>query len=184
MTADGRERPDVLDERARALARPVEEGAKKAGRELLVMSVGAAEVAVDVGQIREVLAPGPLARLPGDTRLGLGLRNVGGQLLVVVDLGALLSLQPAAAVEDRWVVVVEDGGAPLGVLVDRADSLVGADTVEPPSSGDERPGAGMVAGITAEGACVLEVDALFAETELLAPPDRTADRAEDQEGSR
>ena len=182
MTLEEPNEVDVLEARARALARPVDDHTTVAVQELLVMSVGPAAVAVEAGRVREVLAPDRLARVPGGEHVGLALRNVRGDVLAVVDLGTLLGVVPAASVLERWVVVVDDAAGSIGVLVDDVKGLAGAEAVGPLPTGEGNPPAGLVAGVTPEGICVLDADALFGHTTLLGARAEMEPGAADQEG--
>lgn len=171
MTAAG---PDeeavalVLQERARHLARPLDDEAPSGRRELLVASVGATRVAFDTARVGEVLPPGPLTRIPGHGHFVAGLRNVRGELLAVADLASLLDLCHDVAIEQRWVVVVEGSRGPLGVLVDKADDLVallGRDVSCSPA-GTRSAAAELVRDVTADGVFVIEPDALLAHSAL------------------
>lgn len=174
---------DVLAERARALARPLEDGTAAETRRLLVMCIGATEVAVEIERVRDVRAPDHLTRVPGGGRLGFALRNLRGELVVVVDLAAVLGLVPAVAVDQRWVVVVDAPDGPLGMLVDRADSLVAADpaAVAPLPAHDEHLPTRLLQGVTADAVCVLDLAGVFASA-TLPEAEQSASGTHDQEG--
>jgi purine-binding chemotaxis protein CheW len=90
-----------------------------------------------VGEIIRV--PG-LAHMPLAPPSLLGLANLRGAVLPVVSLRHLLNL-PDAATGDATRVIVLDGGAPVGFVVDRVEQLL---TLPAGRSGKDDAGAGAV----------------------------------------
>jgi purine-binding chemotaxis protein CheW len=82
---------------------------------------GALEWAVEERVVREVAAPVPLARLPGAPAAVLGLGNLRGALLTVVDAGRLLG-QPAQP-RPKALVVLELAGRRVALAADEVDDL-------------------------------------------------------------
>lgn len=82
---------------------------------------GALEWAVADTLVREVAASVPLARIPGAPAAVLGLGNLRGALLTVVDTRQLLG-QPTSQAPGG-VVVVEAGGRRVALAVDEVDDL-------------------------------------------------------------
>jgi len=75
----------------------------------------------------EIIRLPPLVHMPLAPRSLLGLANLRGAVLPVVGLRRLLGL-PDVPPSPASRVVVVDGGAPVGFLVDRIDSLVAVPT--------------------------------------------------------
>jgi twitching motility protein PilI len=70
-------------------------------------------------EAREVLGlPAPLTRVPGAKSWILGLANVRGQLLPIIDLRAFLGSGPTPAARTARVIVVNHREIPAGLLVD------------------------------------------------------------------
>lgn len=82
---------------------------------------GALDWAVEERAVREVAAPLPLVRLPGAPAAVLGLGNLRGVLVTVVDAGRLLG-QPAVP-RPKALVVVEVAGRRVALGVDEVDDL-------------------------------------------------------------
>ncbi len=82
----------VLEERARALARPPEDQADGDALELVVLAVGAERYGVDVRQVREVRPLAGLAPVPGTPACWVGLVNLRGSLCPVLSLRRYLRL--------------------------------------------------------------------------------------------
>jgi purine-binding chemotaxis protein CheW len=74
-------------------------------------------------EVREILRPPTLAYMPLAPRSLLGLANLRGTVLPVVNARRLLDFEDAP-VDDNTRVIVVDCGAPVGFLVDRIDRLL------------------------------------------------------------
>ena len=114
----------VLEERARALARPPDDRADGDELELVVLTVGAERYGIDVRQVREVRPLAGLAPVPGTPGFWAGLVNLRGSLCPVLSLGRYLGLAgggPDAQADDGpAVLVVVTAPYPAALLVDAA----------------------------------------------------------------
>lgn len=82
---------------------------------------GRLEWALADSAVREVAAMVPLARIPGAPAAVLGLGNLRGAMVTVVDTRRLLG--QAGDGELAAVVVIEAGGRRVGLAVDEVDDL-------------------------------------------------------------
>jgi chemotaxis signal transduction protein len=90
----------------------------------LVCEVGGHLFAIDIAQVREAVErPGAAAPLPGAPPWVLGLVNVRGLVLPVVDLGGWLGLGRAGDGPDPVCLLLEAGGRRLGALVSRLEGI-------------------------------------------------------------
>lgn len=83
--------------------------------------------AVDVGNVREILDLQPISRLPNAPADLLGMIDVRGEGIAVIDLPGRLGLTHRADPEDGRIVVFELGPEPhkpVGVIADRVLSVV------------------------------------------------------------
>ncbi|RNF33324.1 chemotaxis protein CheW [Paracoccus methylarcula] len=83
--------------------------------------------AVDVGNVREILDLQPISRLPNAPADLLGMIDVRGEGIAVIDLPSQLGLMHQANPEDARIVVFELGPEPrkpIGVIADRVLSVV------------------------------------------------------------
>jgi chemotaxis signal transduction protein len=114
----------VLEERARALARAPDDQADGDEIELVVLTVGAERYGIDVRLIREVRPLAGLAPVPGTPEHWAGLVNLRGSLCPVLSLARYLRLVgggPDAAAEDgSGVLVVVTAPFTAALLVDAA----------------------------------------------------------------
>jgi len=82
------------------------------------LRVGDDRLVVPREQIREVMKRPSLTRIPGAQPWLLGLANVRGQLMPVVDLKVLCGGAPVADVRTTRVVLVNSDEVPMAVVVD------------------------------------------------------------------
>jgi purine-binding chemotaxis protein CheW len=108
----------VLELRARRLAQPVETVLEPVDAlDVLVVKLAGERHAIEVEHVVEVLPAGPLTSVPCTPAFVLGVTNVRGRVLPVLDLVPVLGIAPAAA-ERGHVVVIEAGGACFGIAAD------------------------------------------------------------------
>lgn len=79
---------------------------------------------VALDQVREVAAVPALTRVPGAEPWLLGLSNLRGEVLPIVDLAALLGVGAAAAAAGNRVLVLNHADVPVGVLVESVAGLL------------------------------------------------------------
>jgi len=103
----------ILEERARALARPLRPDDASDTAELVVMNVGSERYGVEAERVLEVRSLAKLAPVPGAPHLWAGVVSIRGTLYPVLDLRRYLSLPaelPASA--PRKVVLVSGSAFP------------------------------------------------------------------------
>lgn len=155
----------VLDERARALARPTDVAVRQDGALHVVVRVGPHRIAVPASRARQCSAPQPIATLPvGGGRKLLGLVPTSAGVVAVADLAELLDVTAAVPMAQRPMVVIDDGGEGLALLVDDLDALAEIEIASDTADTDALTVAGPEPGMR-----ILDVDALL---EALADPDR------------
>lgn len=125
---------------------------------------GALEWAVEERVVREVSAPVPVVRLPGAPPAVLGLANLRGILVTIVDTGRLLGQPPLP--RPKALVVVEVMGRRVALGVEEVDDLHRVPV-------DDFSLAGAVAGVP-EGVIIsrgqLDRPFLLVDTEALVAP--------------
>jgi purine-binding chemotaxis protein CheW len=102
----------------------------------LVFRIADGAFALRLEDVGEIVRLPQLAHMPLAPRSLLGLANLRGTVLPVVGLRRLLAL-PDLPPDDATRVIVIDGGAPVGLVVDRIDDLLAlpADRVEQDDAG-------------------------------------------------
>lgn len=91
---------------------------------MVLFVVGEHRFGVPIGRIREIIPARPYTPLPGAEPSVCGLINLRGRIVTVVDLGARLSLVPAASREDHSIVIVEHRGKLVGLAVEDVARIV------------------------------------------------------------
>lgn len=124
--------------------------------------------AVDVANVREILDLQPIARLPNAPGEVLGMIDVRGEGIAVVDLPGRLGFMGGRGADDGRILVFELGGArtPVGVIADRVLGVVeiGAEGVEPAPAGASGWRAEALTGVARIGGrltMLLALDRLF-----------------------
>jgi len=153
----------ILKERARALARPVEEAVTQAeGLELLVFSVGAERYGIETDHVVEVIPLRELTPVPCTPASILGVVNHRGRILPVLDLRRLFDLGDQGVAEGSRVVAVEARGMTFGIFAGAVTGTVriGVEEVAPSPATSAADRQGLIRGVTGEMVAVLDLDAL------------------------
>lgn len=113
------------------------------GEPFLLLDAAGHWLGVPLPEVLEVVTPRECTRLPGAPAAVLGLVNLRGRVVTVVDLAATAGLAPGPSAPGR-VVVVEHRGRRVGLAVDDAprilkidlEAVTGATTDDPlPTAG-------------------------------------------------
>jgi chemotaxis signal transduction protein len=130
----------------------------------LLVVLGGERYAVPVDVVLEVVRVGRLTAVPAAPRAVLGVVNLRGEVLPVLDVAGLVGLAPAAP--DRSIVVVEHAGRRAGLAV---EALL--DVAPLPAVLDEAEGPCLLGSALVDGSLVgvLDVGALFDAVQCGAP---------------
>jgi purine-binding chemotaxis protein CheW len=165
----------VLEERARALARPSEDQADGDTLELVVLAVGAERHGVDVRLVREVRPLAGLAPVPGTPACWAGLVNLRGSLCPVLSLRRYLGAGDDPDADRAGVLVVVTAPFPAALLVDAAAEVRRCAPEElrpsPAAAGDRAHAA--VQAVTPDLLQLLDPGALLADPALVVGRDAT-----------
>ena len=117
----------ILKERAKALASRGKDE-KAGGERIAVVEFGLAgeRYAVESRYVREVLPFRKLALIPCTPSFVLGVIDVRGEILSVIDLGVFFELPRAAATPGAKIIVLESTEMELGIA---ADVVAGARSI-------------------------------------------------------
>ncbi len=140
------------------------------GRELIAFRIGDQEFCVDIMGVREIRGwtkATPLPRSPGYV---LGVINLRGAVLPIIDLSARLGLKAAEPSERHVIIVVQIGSRSAGLLVDAVSDIltVTDEDIQPTpemSSDLERSYARGILAIEKRMICLIELGALIDVTE-------------------
>lgn len=160
----------ILEQRARALARPPAAEEPAGTIEMVVLALGSERYGVDAQHVREVLVLAGLAPVPGTPAFWSGLVNVRGTLYPVLDLRRYLSLPDAPAADRPGSVVLVCGARlTIGIAVDGTPETrrVPTAAIGPALSGVPQALRAAVRGVTDDLLTVLDVEALLADPTLV-----------------
>jgi len=83
--------------------------------------------ALDATAIQEVMRPSPLTVVPHAPDEVLGIVNLRGKIVTILDLGLRLGFPKAVPDRESRIFIIDDRGEFIGLLVDRVDEVVEVD---------------------------------------------------------
>src|SRR5437762_820849 len=104
-------------------------------RRACVVMLGGRPFAVDVGETREVVVLDVTTPVPGAPAALVGVMNLRGSVLPVIEARPLLGLPVRAAVGRPRALVLAEAGHRAAVLIERVLGLTAFDAVLPPADG-------------------------------------------------
>jgi purine-binding chemotaxis protein CheW len=107
----------------------------------LSFSLGCEEYAVPLLAVREVIALPEFTPVPYTPSYFLGIMNLRGQVISIMDLRQKLGIKPGADTETA-VIICDLNGASIGVVVDSVNTVLNpdsADVSEKPEIQSNRP---------------------------------------------
>jgi len=160
----------ILRARARALARPPERAAvAEASLEVLEFQLAQERYALETSYVREVHPLKNLTPLPCTPPFVLGIVNVRGRILAVLDLKKFFGLPENGLTDLHRIILVGGNGLELGLL---ADVSVGVRSIPVDSLQASLPtltgiGAEYLKGVTAERLVVLDMGRILADPRII-----------------
>jgi len=147
----------------------------QAQTQYLTFRLGEETFAVDVTKAREVLDYVPPTRVPQTSKFMLGVINLRGSVVPVIDMRQKLGLAPAERTRDTCIVVLEialDGETiVVGALADSVREVLelGAEQIEPPPRIGTKLNADLIRGMgkrEEEFLILLNIDRVFSTDEI------------------
>lgn len=132
---------------------------------LLLVALGGESYGFPLDRVREVVKPAPITPVPSIPEHILGVMNLRGEILPVLDPKRLLGLGEGASTSEGRIVVVKGPGMAAGFLADSVeDAIEVRGTLEPPLATLPEGQAQYLQGQVAHGdrlVGVLDVEALL-----------------------
>lgn len=159
----------ILEERARELARSPLSPVVEERLEVVVFALAQERYALETEHVREVLPLVDLALVPGGPDFLVGVINLRGQLLPIVDPRKILGLATRGLSDQAVVVVLGNERAEFGILVDAVQAV----TALPTQSLRELPetvgsvAAGYLRGVTSDALILIDGTALLRDPRLI-----------------
>ena len=160
------ERKRILKQRAAILAR--EQAAPQivqARLEVIEFILAYERYAIESSWVREVYPLKEITPLPGTPSFVLGIINVRGQIVSVVDLKTLFDLPAKGLTDLNKVIIIGDGNVEFGLLADAVPDVrqIPCDEIQPPLPTQTGVRAEYVRGLTADRLVVLDVARILAD---------------------
>src|SRR5258708_6635817 len=160
----------ILRARAQALARlPESTRVAEVSLELLEFRLAEERYALETRYVREVHPLKNLTPLPCTPAFVLGVVNVRGRILPVLDLKKFFGLPENGLTDLHRIILVGGNDLELGVLADIGVDVLttGVESVQPPLPTLTGIGAEYLKGITAERLIVLDMGRILADPKIL-----------------
>lgn len=157
-----------MDARENAPAAP----AQPAELQLVTFLLAGDEYGLAVTRVKEIVRVPAITRVPRVPAFVLGVANLRGSILPILDLVQRLGLPGTARTDDARVIVVELDGKPAGLLVDRVAEVLraAADEVGPAPAASLDAGTPVAGIVRLDGGrrlvVLLEIAALLDESQL------------------
>ena len=112
----------------------VETESQAAGLLVATFLVGKTTFGLDTVRVQEVVRVGDITPVHHAPPYVMGLRNLRGRIVTVVDLRVRLELNATDLGAESRILIVDWQGEPVGLLVDRVADTIGVnpDEIEPP----------------------------------------------------
>jgi purine-binding chemotaxis protein CheW len=111
-----------------------------------VFALAGEQLAADIRHTREVVDLADRTTVPRAPAYVLGVANLRGTVVPIVDIGHLFGLPPRPASEALRTVVLEDAGVQIAVVTDEVLGLESFDEVMPVGEAARRPYAELAVG--------------------------------------
>lgn len=139
-------------------------------RELIAFRIGEQEFCVNIMSVREIRGWTPATPLPHAPPYVLGVINLRGAVLPILDLSARLGMKPSQPTVRHVIIVTQARNRTVGLLVEAVSDIltITDDNIQPVpevSSDLEKQYARGILAIDKRMICMIELDALFPEQE-------------------
>lgn len=140
------------------------------GSELIAFRIGDQEFCVNIMAVREIRGWTPATAMPHSPPYMIGVINLRGAVLPIIDLSSRLGMRPTDPSARHVIIVAQVHRKVVGLLVDAVSDIltVTEDDIQPTpeiSSDLQRQFARGILSIEKRMICLIELEALFPETE-------------------
>jgi purine-binding chemotaxis protein CheW len=168
-TASLEEKRSILKARARALAREPEQAAAQEFLEIIEFRLGSETYGLESTFVGEVYPLKDFTPLPGTPPFVLGIVNVRGRILSVVNLKKFFNLPDKSLGQLNRLIILRNDQMEFGVLADailgvRSIALNTLQVTPPTVSGI---GAEYLRGVTGERVVVLDVEKILGDEKII-----------------
>lgn len=166
---DASQSRQILRERARVLARPLEEQREVATLEVLEFRLAEERYAIAAAAVRDVHPLRGLSPLPCTPEFMAGLVNIRGRIVPVIDIKRFLDLPQRGIADLHHVVLVGDEHLEIGLLADAIEGVhaIDADSLRASVSSFPEARDGYFRGIAPDRLVVLDIEAILGDERLV-----------------
>ncbi len=109
---------------------------KNSNKEFITFYIGDALCGIDLLKVQEVIKHTDITQVPQAPEYVLGILNLRGRIITVIDIGKKLELSPIESDKNNRNVIVNSLDEHIGLLVDRISDVlqVKSDRIEPTPS--------------------------------------------------
>jgi len=160
------EKKRILKQRAAILAREQQaDQVVQARLEVIEFLLAYERYAIESSWVREVYPLKEITPLPGAPAFVLGIINVRGQIVSIVDLKKFFDLPAKGLTDFNKVIIIGDGKIEFGVLADSVPGVrqIAREEIQPPLPTQTGVRAEYVQGLTADRLVVLNVAKILAD---------------------
>jgi len=169
--AAGREEAQkaILKARAQALSRVPLQESDEAQIEIVEFTLAHERYALETVHVREVHALRELTPLPCTPPFVLGIINVRGHIVAVLDLKTFFDLPAAGLTDNSKVILIGDAQAQLGITVDAVIGVrrMAVSALQPPLPTLTGIRADYLRGVTGERVAMLDAAAIWADPRII-----------------
>ncbi len=91
--------------------------------QVIVFKLGDERYRVDISQVREIIRPTQITRIPNAPDFVEGVINLRGQITTIINLRKRFGLPPKEIDNDTRIIVVEYDNAVIGMMVDTVNEV-------------------------------------------------------------
>ncbi|WP_454288203.1 chemotaxis protein CheW [Rhizobium arsenicireducens] len=140
------------------------------GRELIAFRIGDQEFCVNIMSVREIRGWTPATPLPHSPPYVIGVINLRGAVLPIVNLSIRLGMKPVEPQTRHVIIVAQVGAKVVGLLVEAVSDIltVSDENIQPTpevTSDLEKQYARGILAIDKRMICLIELGALFPDAE-------------------
>lgn len=159
----------ILEERARALARPPEEPEAAPAEivEVLVFAIGDERYGIDTSSVLEATPLRGLVPVPGTPPFLAGVMLHRGRVVPVLELRALLGLPGEGTKQGAYAVVLEVAGMTFGIEADGVIEVRGIPAPDLDRPSPAQAGRASLVRAVTSAAAILDVEALVRDPRIV-----------------
>jgi purine-binding chemotaxis protein CheW len=165
-----KETQTLLKSRAFQIANEKDENTVTDGSKgIIAFTLGAEVYGIESAFVREVFPLKDLTPLPGVPTYIIGIVNIRGQILSVIDLKEFFNLPAKGIGELNKLLVLHNGSMEFGILADEVSGTrdVDIDSLLPVPAADSAIGAKYVKGITRDGLILLSAADILLDKKIV-----------------